>query len=95
MNAMVIVLLGIGAGLAAGALGLAVALTQAPLAKARRVGLAAALGGGIAFTLTALVQLPFYAGAEASIAVPLLIACAAGAAGAWMTGGLILRARTP
>jgi hypothetical protein len=95
MNAMVIVLLGAGAALASGALGFVVALMRAPMAKARRVGLAAALGGGIAFTLTALVQLPFYAGAEASITVPLLIAAAAGAAGAWMTGGLILRARTP
>jgi hypothetical protein len=27
--------------------------------------------------------------------VPLAIACAAGAAGAWMTGGLILRAKMP
>jgi hypothetical protein len=95
MNAMVIVLLGIAAALIAGGLGFAVALTQVPMAKARRVALAAGMGGGIAFTLTALVQVPFYAGAEAHITVPLAIACAAGAVGAWMTGGLILRARTP
>jgi hypothetical protein len=92
MSVLVVVLLGVLAGLAAAALGLGVARTQVPMARARRVALAAGMGGAIAFTLTALVQLPFYAGAEDGIAVPLLIACAAGAVGACMTGGLILRA---
>jgi hypothetical protein len=51
------------------------------------------MGGAVAFTLTALVQLPFYGGSESGIAMPLLIACAAGAAGAWMAAGMILRTR--
>jgi len=88
---MTVVLLGLAAGAVAGVLSFALALLRTPPAKARRVALAGAMGGAVAFTLTALVQLPFYGGSESRIGTALLIACAAGAAGTWMAADMILR----
>lgn len=91
MNVLTVALLGLGAGAAFGILALAVALTQAPAAKARRAALAGAMGGAVAFTLTALVQLPFFANGD--IAVPLATSGLAGAVGAGLAAMMILRAR--
>ena len=50
------------------------------------------MGGAIAFTLTAATQLPFYSGGDITrLGVPLAIAAAAGAAGAVLAAGMILR----
>ena len=65
-----------------------------PLARAARAGLAGMIGGTIAFTLTALVQGPFYAIAESlgELAEPLGLAALAAAGAAGLCAMLILRA---
>jgi hypothetical protein len=93
MNVIVVVLLGLGAGAAFGILAALAALTRVPLQKARRAGLAGAIGGTIAFTLTALAQLPFFA--NGSITVPLVMAGVAGALAAGGAASLILRVKLP
>jgi hypothetical protein len=93
MTLMVLVLLGLIAGLVAALLVFAGACLRVPPAQARRAGLAAMLGGTIGFTLTAATQLPFYDGGDiAGLGVPLAVACAAGAAGAVLAAWMILRA---
>ncbi|MBN9588706.1 MAG: hypothetical protein BGN85_08350 [Alphaproteobacteria bacterium 64-11] len=93
MNVLMIVLLGLGAGAALGVLAFMVALARVPAARARRVALAGAMGGAVAFTFTALVQLPFFT--SGGIAVPLATSALAGAVGASLAAAMILRAGAP
>ena len=91
---MMLLVLGLAAGTVAALLTFAAACLWVPVARARRAGLAAMIGGAIGFTLTAATQLPFYDGGDiARLGVPLAVAVAAGAAGAALAAGLILRAR--
>ena len=93
---MILVLLGLAFGAVAALLAFVGALTRVPAAKGRRVALAAAMGGTIAFTLTGATQIPFYGGGDIKrLAVPLMVAGAAGAVGAMLAGWMILRARPP
>ena len=91
MTVVMVAMLGLAAGAVTALVAFVAALVMGPAHKARRVALAAALGGTIAFTLTALVQLPFFT--DGAVTVPLLMACAAGAAGAGLCATMIWRAR--
>ena len=89
-----LILLGVAFGAAAALLAFAGAVMGVSAARARRAGLAAMIGGTIGFTLTGATQFPFYGGADiAQLGVPLAVACAAGAVGAALAAGMILRAR--
>lgn len=93
MNVMAVVLLGLAAGALLGILAFVFALTRVAGQKARRVGAAGAMGGAIAFTMTALAQLPFFSGG--SITVPLVVAGVAGTLAAGGAASLILRTKLP
>jgi hypothetical protein len=93
MNVIAVVVLGLCAGAVFGALTTLAALTRVAWPKARRAGLAASLGGAIASTLTALVQLPFFA--NGAITVPLVVAAVAGAVAVGGAASLILRTKLP
>lgn len=91
VSVLVVAVLGLAAGAAAGVLAFFLFLARLGAARARRVALAAAMGGTIASTLSALVQLPFFA--DGAVTVPLVTSAVAGAVGAGLAAAMILRAR--
>lgn len=94
MNPLQLILLGLVTGVALGLVLLLGAAAFQPFARARRVGLAGAIGAGIAFTLTALVQGPFYHDAKtlAELAEPMGLAILVAAGAAALCALMILRA---
>ena len=94
MNPIQLFLLGLVAGATAGLAVLSGAALFVPLARARRAALAGMIGGTIAFTLTALVQGPFYPAAKTlfELAEPLGIAALVAAGAAGLCAAVILRA---
>jgi hypothetical protein len=94
MNPLQLILLGLAVGAGAGLVLLLGAAAFMPMARARRVGLAGAIGAAIAFTLTALVQGPFYTGAKTlrELAEPMGLALLVAAAAAGLCALMILRA---
>lgn len=94
MNPLQLILLGLSTGAVLGLVLLAGAAAFLPFVRARRIGLAGAIGAAIAFTLTALVQGPFYTGAKtlSELAEPLGLAILVAAAAAGLCALMILRA---
>ena len=94
MNPLQLILLGLVTGVVLGLVLLAGAAAFLPFARARRVGLAGAIGAAIAFTLTALVQGPFYHDAKklAELAEPMGLAILVAAGAAALCALMILRA---
>jgi hypothetical protein len=96
MNPLQLILLGLAVGAVLGLVLLTGAAAFLPFTRARRVGLAGAIGAAIAFTLTALVQGPFYSDAKtlAELAAPLGLALLVAAGAAGLCALMILRAGT-
>jgi hypothetical protein len=94
LNALQLILLGLVAGVAAGLAVLTAAAFFVPFARARRASLAALIGGSIGFTLTALIQGPFYHDAKtlAELAEPLGLAALVAMGAAGLCAAMILRA---
>ena len=94
MNPLQLILLGLGAGLACGVVVFAGVALFGPRARAPRVALAGMIGGTIGFSLTALVQGPFYHGAKtpADMAEPMSLALLVAAGAAGLCAAMILRA---
>lgn len=94
MNPLQLVLLGLVAGAAAGLAVLTGSALFVPFARARRAGLAGLIGGSIGFTLTALMQGPFYHDAKtlADMAQPLGLAALVAMGAAGLCAAMILRA---
>ena len=91
---MQLILLGLVAGAAAGLAVLAATAFFVPFARARRAALAGLIGSSIGFTLTALMQGPFYPGAKtlSDLAEPMGIAALVAMGAAGLCATMILRA---
>jgi hypothetical protein len=94
LNPLQLILLGMVAGVAAGLAVLTGAAFFVPFARARRAGLAGLIGGSIGFTLTALMQGPFYHDARdiAALAQPLGLSVLVAVGAAGLCAAMILRA---
>jgi hypothetical protein len=94
LNPLQLILLGLVAGAAAGLAVLTGAALFVPFARARRAALAGLIGASIGFTLTALIQGPFYHDAKtlAQLAEPLGLATLVAVGAAGLCAAMILRA---